>query len=132
MKFLKYFYGNSYARLKISHLSCHIIVKNIVKASIGTGVTAFGLKVFMGSTLSEITIPNSVTDIGELALAACKSLKSVTIPNSVTSIGKDVFYKCNSLTSITFYGKTMDEVKAMNYYPWGIQDMSIITNTDRA
>lgn len=81
--------ANGFKRIETNGMTTW--VKNIVKASIGTGVTAFGLKVFMSSTLSEITIPNSVTDIGELALAACKSLKSVTIPNSVTNIGVSAF-----------------------------------------
>ena len=39
------------------------------------------------SSLTSITIPNSVTNIGFLAFGGCTSLTSVTIPNSVTSIG---------------------------------------------
>ena len=51
--------------------------------------------------LKSITIPNSVTSIGELAFSHCNSLTSITIPNSVTSIGEFAFYGCSSLTSIT-------------------------------
>ena len=32
----------------------------------------------------------------------CSNLTSITIPDSVTSIGNYAFYNCNSLTSITF------------------------------
>ena len=46
-------------------------------------------------------IPNSVTSIGNLAFANCKSLTSITIPNSVTSIKQMAFYGCSGLTSIT-------------------------------
>ena len=51
--------------------------------------------------MTSITIPNSVTSIGESAFSYCKGLTSVTIPNSVTSIGHRVFEGCSSLTSVT-------------------------------
>ncbi|WP_083822554.1 leucine-rich repeat protein [Prevotella sp. C561] len=38
-----------------------------------------------------VTIPNSVTTIGQLAFSGCSSLTSVTIPNSVTTIGSEAF-----------------------------------------
>ena len=53
------------------------------------------------SSLTSVTIPNSVTEIGSNAFAFCSSLTSVTIPNSVTEIGDFAFYGCSSLTSVT-------------------------------
>ena len=53
------------------------------------------------SSLTSITIPNSVTEIGGSAFEGCSGLTSITIPNSVTSIGSSAFYRCSSLTSIT-------------------------------
>ena len=56
---------------------------------------------FNGEIVTSITIPNSVTSIGDYAFRGCTSLTSVTIGDSVTSIGNDAFYNCDSLTSIT-------------------------------
>ncbi len=55
----------------------------------------------IGSCLTSITIPNSVTSIGESAFSDCSSLTSINIPDSVTSIGRRAFSYCSSLTSIT-------------------------------
>jgi len=52
------------------------------------------------SGLTSITIPNSVTSIGERAFSDCSGLTSINIPNSVTSIGWGAFYGCSGLTSI--------------------------------
>jgi len=37
--------------------------------------------------LTSVTIPNSVTSIGNQAFRSCTRLTSITIPNSVTRIG---------------------------------------------
>ena len=54
------------------------------------------------SSLTSVTIPNSVTKIGYSAFSSCSSLTSVTIPENVTEIGDGVFCYCSSLTA--FYG----------------------------
>jgi hypothetical protein len=53
------------------------------------------------SSLSSITIPNSVTSIGYGAFQYCNSLTSAAIPNGTTNIGVYAFAWCPNLTSIT-------------------------------
>lgn len=65
-------------------------------------ITNIGMAAFQSCTsLTSITIPNSVTSISNYAFFFCVQLTSVTIPNSVTSIGDFAFDTCSSLTSIT-------------------------------
>ncbi|MBQ7856579.1 MAG: leucine-rich repeat domain-containing protein [Alistipes sp.] len=54
-----------------------------------------------GLEITELVIPDSVTEIGECAFYECSGLTSVTIPDSVTSIGDYAFNRCYSLTGIT-------------------------------
>ncbi len=50
-----------------------------------------------GSSIECLTIPNSVTSIGNRAFYGCSSLKSVILPNSITAVGSDAFSSCSSL-----------------------------------
>ena len=70
--------------------------------TIPNSVTSIGNWAFSGCRgLTSVTIPNSVTSIGESAFFGCRGLTSVTIPNSVTSIGWSAFSCCSGLTSVT-------------------------------
>lgn len=69
--------------------------------TIPNSLTEIGYCAFTGCTnLTSITIPDSVTEIGERAFYSCTSLTSVNIPDSVTTIGSQAFYRCRNLTSI--------------------------------
>ena len=60
-----------------------------------------GCKYYNCSSLTSVTIPDSVTTIEDHSFEVCSSLTSVTIPDSVTTIGWDAFEGCSSLTSVT-------------------------------
>lgn len=49
----------------------------------------------------EIKIGYGITNIGGDALSGCTSLTSVTIPDSVTTIHDKAFYNCTGLSSVT-------------------------------
>ena len=88
-----------------------LIVEGVLKSfapsglteyTIPDGTTSIGNEAFrMCKNLTSVTIPDSVTDIGVKAFLACTNLTSVTIPDSVTYIGERAFYECTNLTSVT-------------------------------
>ena len=74
---------------------------SLTNITIPNSVTSIGQEVFSDCRrLTNITIPNSVTSIGSNAFEYCRSLTNIVIPSSVTSIGDHAFYDCESLTSI--------------------------------
>ena len=71
------------------------------KYSIRKGVKVIGNSAFwLCSSLTNINIPNSVTNIGYEAFCLCRSLTNINIPNGVTNIGYNAFSDCRSLTNI--------------------------------
>lgn len=65
------------------------------------GVTNIGKTSFKNcSCLTSVNIPSSTTIIEDDAFSGCQNLSSVIINNGVTNIKSKAFYNCGSLTSI--------------------------------
>ena len=70
--------------------------------TIPSSVTAIGECAFLDCDgLTAVTILDGVKGIRERAFASCSGLKSVTIPSSVTEIGERAFANCSGLKSVT-------------------------------
>ena len=70
--------------------------------TIPSSVTSLGNSCFENCRgLTSVTIPSSVTNLGSNCFYGCTGLTNVTIPSSVTSLGQDCFYNCTSLTNVT-------------------------------
>ena len=73
----------------------------LLSVTIPNSVTSIGNGAFGGCTsLTSITIPESVGSIGEYAFLGCKGLVSITIPNTIISIERGTFSECSNLTTI--------------------------------
>ena len=52
------------------------------------------------NALKTVTLPNTITEIGNGAFEACESLTDIVIPDSVTIFGYNVFDFCTKLTNV--------------------------------
>ena len=77
----------------------HNVVNGECVIAFDAPITKIPAQAFAKSKIKgSLTIPNSVTTIGEEAFANCRELKgSLTLSNSLKTIGNKAFYNCNSL-----------------------------------
>lgn len=63
----------------------------------GIGVTTFQYR----TLLTDITLPNTLTFLGDGAFHSCTSLTNILLPGSLTYLSDAAFYNCSSLADIT-------------------------------
>ena len=74
--------------------------KSLQQITIPDTVTEIGWRSFVSSGLTQVVIPDSVTIIGSEAFWDCRNLESVDISDSVTEIGEYAFVDCPNLRSV--------------------------------
>ena len=65
----------------------------------GQGITKIG-RLFCGSKIQKVEIPEGVETIEESAFKSCKNLKQIELPESITKIGQDAFRDCTGVSYI--------------------------------
>lgn len=82
----------------------------------GYPVKSIAYKGFYGCTsLKKITLPDSVTRIGNSAFAKCSGLQSIHMSSAVTDIGERAFLECSALTAIEIPDE-VTELKEFTFY----------------
>lgn len=82
-----------------------VVIPDTVKA-IGAKDSTEGA--FRGCAgITSVTIPDSVTYIGNYAFQGCSSLESIVIPDGVTYVGEGAFDGCTALTSVSIPAKVI-------------------------
>ena len=72
-----------------------------VSISIPETVTSIGdYSIRYCEALESVSIPNGVTEIGTYAFESCTGLQSIYLPESLASVGASVFYKCSNLREV--------------------------------
>ena len=82
----------------------NISLENLRSVTIPDSVTSIGDSVFYGcSSLESVTFEedSALTSVGSFTFLGCSSLTSIELPDGVLSLGARVFYNCSALTSVT-------------------------------
>ncbi len=101
------FVGNTLGGTENTHFAYIFGVDNTalpeaLKTVVITGGEKLPAGAFDGcATLTEITLPATLTGIGDHAFRGCAALTAIEIPASVTSIGNAAFNSCSSLATVT-------------------------------
>lgn len=100
LTFVENKYDEDYTDLEIPHVVDGIVVRVLEK------------NIFLNATtLTEITIPDTVEVIGEQAFMNCTSLESIHFGKSLTTIMPRAFINCSSLETVTIH----DGVRAVGH-----------------
>jgi uncharacterized membrane protein len=76
--------------------------QKIAAVSLPNSITSLGENCFNGcDQLTSINIPTGITSLEDNCFNGCASLTSMTIPQGVTSLGNNCFSGCSSLSGIT-------------------------------
>ncbi len=72
------------------------------------------------ATLTSVSLPESIEEIGDGAFANCTALKSVNIPASVKIIGESAFYGASAIKSITIPAGLVELRDNAFYYEYSV------------
>lgn len=138
--------ADNYSQVGITRSGDVVIPETFEYDGVNYKLTSIGDYAFYECTsLTSVTIPDSVTSIGSGAFGGCTNLASVTIGKEVTNIGEgvyeygvdsitaDAFYNCTSLTNISVNPNNASycsvdgvlfskDMITLNYYPAGKTD----------
>ena len=85
--------------------NCGIDFANVTNLVISEGTTEISTHSCLGfrncRKIKSLTVPSSVTSIGDGAFSGCSGLVSVSISSGVTNIGNNVFSGCSGLISFS-------------------------------
>ena len=100
------------------------VPSSVVYNDVEYTVTQITNTAFLGSKVTSIIIPNTVTNIGENAFHTCRQLQEIKLPETIVTIGSGAFYSCYSLKSITLPGN-LTSIGGMSFY--GCSELQTIT-----
>ena len=79
------------------------------------GVEEIEREAFRSIPIKSINVPENVKTLSEYTFADCANLRFVTLPSTITDLGEGVFYNCRQLMNLTVKAITPPTVKANTF-----------------
>jgi hypothetical protein len=80
---------------------------NLTSAIIGNGITSFRAGFSACANLSNVSLPNTLIELGSDTFRNCSNLVNITLPNNINAIRDGAFYGCTKLNNITIPSKVI-------------------------
>ena len=75
--------------------------REITELVIPQGVTEISADAFAWCTkIRSVVIPEGVTETGDRAFYICSSIEDITVPSTLAKVGEDAFYGCDSVKNV--------------------------------
>ena len=94
--------GDSYSCSGIKTIAECSFINSTVKNIDLTGVTTLEESAFQEAGITSVTIPNSVTEVGDFTFYGCENLKEVTFGTGLSTTSYEMFENCTALEKINF------------------------------
>ena len=82
-----------------------------------------------GFGFKEVSLPSTVTEIGDYAFAYCESLEKINLSETVETIGYSAFESCKSLSDVTF-PKSLKAICDAAFYSCSFDGVSLPYGTE--
>lgn len=93
------YYNSDLHEYDITTLDCYYVPATLKKVTLTGGEIPLGA-FYNCVNITNIILPDGLTNINDYAFSYCTSLETITIPDNVSAIGKNVFADCHSLTKV--------------------------------
>lgn len=93
--------------------------QNLTEVTLPEGLSEIGESAFMDcGSLTTVQIPETVAQIDRAAFAGCSALASISLPETVSTVMEEAFTGCTSLTDLTVANASLE------YDRWGLVEGS--------
>ena len=89
----------------------------LTQIDIPNTLSEIGEKAFQSTKITKIVLPENVRSIGNYAFNNCKKLTEATIKANITAISEGMFRACSTLDSVTFVSK-ITTIEKKSFYKW--------------